>query len=692
MNDKIQPAHLRRLAVIYVRQSTLHQLFANPESTRRQYALRDRAQELGWPVDAVQVIDEDLGKSGADALHRTGFRRLCNDVARGVIGAIFVLELSRLSRSSTDWHRLLDLCGVADVLLIDEQGIYHPADANDRMVLGIKGTMSEAERDWIQLRLRGARLSKARRGDYRLTPPVGYVWDRATSRLRLDPDAQVQAAVRLVFERFGIEHSASGVARYLVSHGLGLPARSPDGATVQWASPRPSRIVTMLHNPTYAGAYVFGRRTPRAELVDGAIVRRSVRVPIEAWQIVHRDHHPAYLDWEQFMTNQHVLTDNRANHSAQERHGAPRSGGALLQGLVLCGHCGHRMRVAYDGHDGRASYRCTSTIVSGYASRTCGSVRAAAIDDAVGERFLGALTSDALTVALAVSEEALAQSATLDRQWTLRVQQARYEAQLAERRYKAVDPDHRTVAQTLEHEWEVALDTVTRIEREQDEMRARGQLELTAAQRAQIERLAHDVPGVWASASTTMEQRKAMVRTLIREVCLTAHERGKGGTQVRILWQTGAVTDFAVARQFHGRVTSSAATTRIREMVTHALPAGEIAVALNRARLPTAMGLRWTSVRVHVWCQTHQLRWPRRMPSSRPQPLRRANGLYSTRGVARRLRVTPGTVHSWVRRGWLRIADGGTIGHPRWYRLDDETIARLRSLRTEHKEPQRHAA
>lgn len=691
MSSKVQPLHLQRRAVVYVRQSTLRQLFAHPESTRRQYALRDRAEQLGWRAEAIDTIDDDLGQSGADTRRRVGFRRLCEDVARGVVGAIFVLELSRLSRSSTDWHRLLDLCGVADVLLVDEQGIYHPSDANDRLVLGIKGTMSEAERGWIQLRLRGARLSKARRGDYRLAPPVGYLWDRATARLRLDPDEEVQSAVRLVFERFGVARSACGVVRYFVEHGLRLPARSHDGTTVRWGQPRPSRVLAMLHNPTYAGAYVFGRRSPRVDLVDGVIVQRSARLAPDAWQIVHRDHHPAYLTWEEYVVNRRTLEDNRINPDAPSRHGTPRRGDALLQGIAICGRCGHRMHVSYSGRVRRSRYVCTSTLQGGHATQMCWSVAAAGIDEAIGARVLAVVTDDALAAGLAVAEEAIVQGAALERQWSLRVQRARYEAHLAERRYKAVDPDNRTVARALEQEWEAALAAVARVEREHAAATDAGGLELSAAQRAQVERLARDLPRVWSAATTTMEQRKVIVRTLIREVVL--EPRGDApGTAVKVLWQTGHVATVAVARQRPGNATAAATLAMLRELTAAATPAGEIAAALNRARVRTWKGYTWTAMRVHVLCRAHGIRWPKPMPTSRPQVLRRADGLYSTRGVARRLRVLPWVVLYWVKQGWLTSADGGAKGHPHWFRLDAETLAHLRRLRREHTGPKGRAS
>jgi DNA invertase Pin-like site-specific DNA recombinase len=481
MTDKIRPAHLQRRAAVYVRQSTLRQIVQHPESTRRQYALRERAQQLGWRADAVDVVDEDLGQSGADARRRAGFRRLCEWVARGLVGAIFVLELSRLARSSSDWYRLLDLCGIADVLLIDEQTIYHPADANDRLLLGIKGTMSEAERDWIQMRLRGARVSKARRGDYRLSPPVGYLWDRASCRLRLDPDAEVQGAVRLVFERFGVERSAYGVARYFLEHSLRLPARSHDGVTLRWSLPRTSRILAMLHNPTYAGAYAFGRRTPRAALDGEQIVRRSERVPLGAWAVLHRDHHPAYLPWDEFVANQRTLTSNRPHRDAPERHGAARDGDALLQGLVLCGRCGHRMNTVYTGRQKRPRYSCASPVQQGHAMHLCWTIAAGALDRAVVARVFRALAPDAVALSQAVMREATAQAATLDRQRALRLERARYEARLAERRYKLVDPENRTVARALEREWEAALEAITALEREHEGQRAQAERALTPA-------------------------------------------------------------------------------------------------------------------------------------------------------------------------------------------------------------------
>ncbi|MDC0678995.1 recombinase family protein [Sorangium atrum] len=689
MIDKIQAVHRQRLAVVYLRQSTLRQVLDHPESARRQYALRDRAIQLGWPKSAVEIIDEDLGQSGADSARRHGFQRLSEQVAQGRVGAIFVLEVSRLSRSSADWHRLLDLCGVADVVLVDEQAVYHPADPNDRLLLGIKGTMSEAERGWIQLRLRGARVSKARRGDYRLTTPAGYVWDRATSRLRLDPDEEVQHAIRLVFDRFRIERSAYGVTRYFIQHGLRLPARSTDGTTARWSAPRSSRIISMLHNPTYAGAYVYGRRGPNVEMVDGRMVRRLKRISPDAWHILIRDHHPAYIRWEDFVENQRILQNNRLNVPTPEHHGAAREGEALLQGLVLCGRCGHRMHITYNGTPRRARYCCASPLQQGRETQRCWTVAAGAIDKSVSELVLNALTPEAIALGMAVAGETERQAADLDRQWTLRLEQARYEAQMAERRYKAVEPEHRTVARTLEREWDAKLREVERLEREYGEVRTRDKISLTTADRAHIANLSRDVPRIWNASTTTMAQRKAMLRTMVSEVCLTPIRSPDGGTHIRLLWQTGATSEFAVPRQLPGQHTSQEAVTMIRRMVARMMRAGQIAAALNGAQIPTATGCSWTPATVHSYCRYHGIRWPRPLPTSVPQPERRADGAYSIRGVARRLRVTASEVRYWSKCGWITSIDGGGRGRALWFHLDPATLVHLRQVRKDHVRPRR---
>jgi DNA invertase Pin-like site-specific DNA recombinase len=686
VSDKIRATHRQRLAAVYVRQSTMRQVIEHGESNRRQHDLRQRALELGWPESSIEIIDKDLGQSSVDpARRRADFDRLNEEVVQGRIGAIFALEVSRLARSSPEWQRLLDLCGIADIVVVDEQNVYHPADPSDRMMLGIKGVMSEAELSWLRQRMHGARVSKARRGAYHLPDATGYRWDRAMCRWILDPDEEVQRTMHLVFAQFRSEHSAYGVVRYFEQHGLRLPARSNDGMSVRWSKPRYHRILAILHNPAYAGAYAYGQHVQQLELIDGQVVRRTHRVPVGQWQFVIQNHHPAYISWEEFMDNQRILTNNRTVDQAPEHHGAAHRGEALLQGLVLCGRCGHRMQVRYAGRHQRGRYCCNS-------DRRCWSVAAPTIDEAIVALFLEALRPDAIALGLATVEEVERQQADLDRQWTLRLERARYETRLAERRYKAVDPEHRTVARTLERDWDVKLNEQQQLEREHSEVQVRDKLVLTPTDRARIRELSRDVPRLWSAATTTMAQRKAMLRTLVREVCLTPVEGPEDGrpTQMRVLWQTGAVSELVVEPQIGGWRVSPTASEKIRALVAAGTPAAQIADALNDAHLRTPRGRPWTKRAVQAHCYYQGVRWPRRMLASAPQPERRSDGAYSFRGAARRLHVSETTVRYWIERGWLTSVEGGGRGHPRWFRLDAKTLAHLKRTRAAHHRP-RHA-
>lgn len=681
---KISAEHIRRRAVVYLRQSTLKQVLENTESTRRQYDLRERAVALGWAAESIEVIDEDLGRSGSTTEGRTGFRKLSEEIAHGNVGGVFALDVSRLARSSADWHRLLDLCGVADVLIGDDQAVYDPRDHNDRLLLGIKGTMSEAELSWMRLRLRGARISKARRGDHYLSPPIGYQWDGATKRLRLDPDAEVQRTLRLIFERFRIERSAYAVTRYFITQGLKVPARRTGSRELSWSAPRPSRVLQILTNPTYAGIYVFGRRQHTVGLADGHIVRCNRRVPVEGWKIVHRDHHPTYLTREQYMQNQETLRDNRPHRDAPERHGAPREGNALLQGIVLCGRCGCRMHGVFAGKNRRPRYWCSSPIQRGEQMRTCWSVAAGAIDRELAQLLLSVVQPPEIEIGLAVTREAERQAKQLNDQWRLRLERARYEARLAERRYKAVDPDNRVVARALEREWDEKLRELDEVERKLADGRREKKVELDARDRARVLALSRSLPSLWSAPSTTMAERKNIVRTLIREVCIAPLTKREGGTRVEILWQTGATSTLTIDKQLPGRRTGDEAVRLIAQMVRRSKPATEIAEELNARGLPTASGRAWANIDVHSYCRHHGLDWPKRMPSSTRRPEQRRDGLYSVRGVAVKLAVTENAVRHWIARGWLEITDGGSRGRPCWFRLDEPLVQKLEKLRDAH--------
>lgn len=680
MNAKIQRTHLERRATVYLRQSTMKQVYEHRESTARQYNLRERAVELGWSAEQVDVIDDDLGKSGTSTKERGGFQRLAEDVAHGRVGAILSLEVSRLARSSADWHHLLDLCGLADVVIADEQTIYAPRDYNDRLLLGLKGTMSEAELYWMRLRLHGGQINKARRGEYHFLPAAGYEWDAATSCFRLSPDEDVQRAVRLVFERFRLDGSAYGVARYLARHGLKAPVRSPAERDLRWVTANTSLILSMLHNPIYAGAYAYGRNEHRLGLVDGHMRRRSRQLTQDAWKVCLRDRHPAYISWDEFMANKERLHQNRTSLKTHQR-GAAREGSALLQGLALCGRCGHRMQVDYCGASRRAVYQCQKKIteVAG-----CYYLPAKAVDDAVVRLFLDTVKPPEIELGLAVVHEVERQANDVDRQWTLRLERAEYEARLAERRYKAIDPDNRVVARTLEREWNEKLEAVEQIERDRDAVRRRENLEISDADRARILELARDLSVVWNAPTTTHAERKNLLRMLVREVSLSPVDIPTPSTRVRVLWQTGAVSDFTVPRtnKFTVNATPQAALSVLREWVERQDDA--IAAELNRRGILTGAGCSWNTAAVRRVRYAHGLlATSTQGRSARRAPTRRHDGAYSVAGVAALIGVKPAAVSLWMRQGVLEPIERGGPGRPSWVLLDDATIGRLRALKTD---------
>lgn len=670
ISDKLRSTHLDRKAVVYLRQSTAQQVVSCKESTQRQYALAGRAGELGWPAQRVEVIDEDLGRSGAGTAWRSGFQQLAKEVAEGRVGAVFALEVSRFARNSADWHQLLDLCGWASALIVDEQSVYDPRDPNDRLLLGLKGQMSEAERYWMRLRLQGGKMSKARRGELQTTAPIGYVWDDATKRFELDPDERVRDAVALVFERFRIDGSGTGVLRYLVRHDIVLPHRPPGSATVQWGRPNRRAIFRILHSPFYAGAYVHGRRESRPVVEDGRLVGvRAVSLPEAEWKVCIPDRHPAYLSWKEFMDNQAKLEANRSDFEKPARRGAAREGAALLQGIVLCGRCGKRMQVSYP--DAAPRYECRAG--AEHEGRNCWSVLAEPIDRGVAERFLGAADPPEVDLCLAVAREAERQAAEVERQWKHRIEQVSYEARLAERRYMAVDPDNRTVARTLEQRWEEKLREKEEVERAFERARAERRVDIGPAEQARIIELARDLRRVWDAATTTHDQRKNMLRVLIQEVSLAPRDEAHSGAKVAILWETGAVERFEVV--YRTRI-SADVLAFVATSVAKGLPSHEIAEELNAQGHLTARQQPWTE------CAVKHLRGRivegRRPPDAPPVGARRrADGLYSTRAVAERFEVSIDRVNGWVRRGLLAPEPDASTPRKLWFRLDEATVERI---------------
>jgi DNA invertase Pin-like site-specific DNA recombinase len=531
-SSKVTAAHLKREAFLYVRQSTLRQVLENTESTQRQYALRQRAIALGWPAERVHVIDCDLGQSGASAADRAGFQQLVTEVSLGHAGIVLGLEVSRLARNSADWQRLLELCALADTLILDEDGLYNCNDFNDRLLLGLKGTMSEAELHFLRARLRGGVLNKARRGELASPLPVGLVYDDQ-AHVRLDPDQQVQQAVRLLFVTFRRTGAAWATVKYFRAEGILFPRRlrgGPHKGEVAWGQLGHSRTLQLLHNPRYAGAFVYGRHQTRPRPDGSRQVRQQAR---EDWFALVPNAHVGYISWEEFEDNQRRLRET-AQACGQDRRKSPaREGPALLQGLVICGVCGRRMTVHYRARNGERypEYVCQREMVE-HAERACQRIPGQSIDGAVVQLLFGTLTPLSLEVALAVQQEIAARHEDADQLRARQVERAQYEADLARQRYLRVDPNNRLVADELEADWNTTLRTLAQAQTERDHQRQQDQLQIDDQVRAQVMALTTDFPQVWHASTTTDRDRKRMLHLLIEDVTLIKN-RHQLSVQVR---------------------------------------------------------------------------------------------------------------------------------------------------------------
>ena len=681
MHGKIKALHLERRAYVYIRQSTAAQIHEHVESKQRQYALADRAISLGWSRTAVEIIDEDQGKSGASTQGRDGFARLAHDVAHGRVGAILAVEVSRLARSSQDWQRLLSLCAVAHVVVIDEQSVYDPSNRDDKLLLDLKGAMSEQELHWLALRLAGGRLNQARRGESYVTPPTGYVWgDRC---LELDPDESVRRAVEAIFARFAVEPSARAVLRWAAATGFRMPVRDRGDAEVRWVELGNQRLNGMLRNPTYAGVYVFGRHPVKTVLRDGEIrrVRQRLDDPTE-WPVRIDNAHPAYITWETYMRNRDKLRQN-TTQSSGATSGAPREGPALLAGVVICGRCGRRMGARYGSHAQSSSWSYLCWGERGKGAELCWSVAGAAIDRGIEQLFLDTMVPSELDLSLAVEREVQQQADALAKAWKTRIEQVGYEARRAERRYKAVDPDNRVVARTLESDWEQRLRELEAVEQEYAETRRRARVELTAQDRARIRQLARDLPGVWAAPTTLAADRKAMLRLVIEAVAIVPLDVPRRSTSIRVQWTSGAVDELVIPRLYKGeyRKTSSQTIRRIGDLAAAGLRDDEIAQQLEAEGLRTGTNLAWQEDHVR---QLRSRNGIARTAADRPRmillPHRHPErGWFSIPGAMARFGVTEGIVRRWISTGVVRAtrADFGTHRNVYWLEIDDATEAQL---------------
>lgn len=678
-NLKIRPEHLDRQALIYVRQSTMIQVRDHTGSTTRQYELAERALALGWPQERIRVIDQDQGHSGASAVGRDGFQSLVAEVGLKHAGAVLCLEASRLARSCRDWYHLLEICALTDTLVIDEEGVYDPGQYNDRLLLGFKGTMSEAELHWLRQRLLGGKLAKAEQGKLRFRLPAGFLYD-AAGRIILDPDQEVRGAVRLVFDLFANLHSALAVVTHFRTHQLRFPTRLSERARageLVWSPLSHGRVLAILHNPFYAGAYVYGRTHTRTQLLPGEEPRikgRTTQIKPDEWPIVLLDDHPGYISWSQFRDNLQQLDDNRT-WRAEEHRGAVREGAALLQGIVLCGRCGRRMSVRYH-HDGHTpSYEC-GQLHKQHAGRSCQSLLGDAIDAMVAESFLAAIQPAQLEISLAALDQIEARVRQGERQWSLRLERAQYEADLSRRRFVAVEPENRLVARSLERDWNEKLAEVERLQREYLARPTNPLLPMSAEQRSRLLALAQDIPLVWRASTTKQAERKQLLRYLIKDVTLS---RSETTIQISIRWQTEAFTQLAIPRpqkSWEKNRTSSQAVAMIRELAPNHSDK-QIAAALNEAGLRAGYGGEFTTSKVSWIRYAHQIPTGCRESPARSNDQPRGDGRYSAKAAANILNVDVSTIADWCSAGRLDSVRS-TPTSPRWIKLTPEIIAELR--------------
>ena len=643
-HQKITARHLTRKAYLYIRQSTLRQVFENTESTERQYALRQRAVALGWAAEQIVVVDCDQGQSGASMVGRDGFQQLVADVGLGRAGIVMGLEVSRLARNSSDWHRLLEICALSDTLILDEDGVYDPAHFNDRLLLGLKGTMSEAELHVLRARLRGGLLNKARRGELESPLPIGFCYDPNT-RVVFDPDKQVQETIRLFFATFRRTGSATATVQAFRTQGLTFPRRARTGPAkgeILWGDLEHSRALWVLHNPRFAGAFFFGRSRQRRQ---GGRAGTFERLPREEWTALIPDAHPGYISWQEFEEIQRRLRENAQAQGTDRRRSPAREGPALLQGLVICGRCGERMTVRYNHRHGQAfpTYTCQRQGIA-RGEPICESIPGAHLDLAVGRLLVEAVTPMALEATLTVQQQLQARADEADRLRGRQVERARYEADLARRRFMQVDPDNRLVADELEAEWNRRLRAVTDAQDEYERQRQADHAVLDDAQRTRILALASDLPALWQAPTTPDRERKRMLRLLVEDVTLhkgaqlTAHVRFRGGA-------TTTLTLPLALSAWQLRQTSPEVVAAVDTLLDHHTDA-PIAILLNERGYQSGTGNAFQPVTVYRIRREYKLR-------SRYDRLRAA-GLLDLEEMATRFAVTPDTIKVWRRAGLLR--------------------------------------
>jgi DNA invertase Pin-like site-specific DNA recombinase len=671
--QKVQPWHRERWAVVYVRQSSPHQVLHHQESARLQYGLGIRAQDLGWTTERVLVIDDDQATSGSTAEGRLGFQQLVSEVSLGHIGIILGFEVARMARSCTDWYRLLELCALFGTLIADLDGIYDPAQYNDRLLLGLKGTMSEAELHIMQQRLRQGLLAKARRGDLRVAVPMGYI-RRASGEVSLDPDEQVQHVVRLIFRKFEELGTLNAVLRYLVEHGIQLGLRGRDGE-LDWRRPNRHTLQNLLKHPIYAGAYAYGRRqVDRRRAVPGKPGTGRRTMERDQWLAFLPDRVPSYISWEQYERNVRQLAANRAR---ADTRGVVRGGTALLTGLLVCGRCGCRLDVSYDGRGTHHLYVCNRRKIE-YAEPSCQELAGPCLDRFVSAQVLVALEPAALELSLEAAQQLEGERDDLDRLWRERRERAAYEAERAQRQYALVEPEHRLVARSLERAWEEKLATRQQLDEEYHRFLTTQPRILTESERMAIRQLAADIPALWEATTTTVTERKEIIRQVVHRVVVAVQGESER-VQVTIDWVGGDQTVAEIVRPVARLEQLSyypQLSERARQLAQEGLTAGAIAERLD------AEGYR-PPKRRERFGRRGVRDLLRRLGAGSEQPHRTTaldlgTDEWSLRQLAQAIGMPEVTLYNWLYRGWVMARREEEAPH-RWIIwADDAEVARLR--------------
>ncbi|MDH3602756.1 MAG: recombinase family protein [Candidatus Tectomicrobia bacterium] len=644
--------HLERLAVVYVRQSTPQQVLNHQESTQLQYGLVHRAVALGWSEARVLVIDDDLGQSGATAEGRQGFQRLVAEVGLDHVGLVLGVDMSRLARSSKDWHQLLEMCALFSTLIADLDGIYDPSQYNDRLLLGLKGTMSEAELHILKQRMHQGKLHKARRGELRFSLPIGYGRD-ATGEIRFDPDEQAQHVVDLIFRKFDEIGTLHGLLRYLVKQGIELGVRNRQGpakGSLEWRRPNRMTLQNVLKNPIYAGAYAYGRRQvdTRKKQSGRPSTGRVTRLRRD-YHVLIPDHHPAYITWDQYERNLSRLESNRAHADSL---GAVRDGASLLAGLVRCGRCGHRMQVHYSGPTNAHSYVC-NRLATDYGDEFCGSLQGHSLDTFVSQWVLKALEPATLTLSLEATNRLEQERQEMDQLWQLRLERSEYEVERAARHYRLIEPENRLVARQLATEWEERLTAHRQLQEDHQRFLHTQPQVLLPAEREAIEQLAHDIPALWQAETTTMADRKEIVRQIIQRVMVNPEGKSER-VQVTIEWFGGDTTSGLVIRPIN-RLENLSRYTELCDRIATLSDQGYRTSEM--IHLLTQEGFRSPRHAKPFTPQTvRQLKQRLGLRPSRPRPrppLDQHEWWFSE--LAQILRISVSTLHLWRKRGKLQV-------------------------------------